>query len=51
MSKLLSDVGLTPEGVSTAVLGRLEDVPAAGSSGSLSEGETSDAAPHRRRSG
>ena len=31
MSKLLSDIGLTPEGVSAAVLGRLEDVPAAGS--------------------
>jgi 1-deoxy-D-xylulose-5-phosphate synthase len=51
MSKLLSDIGLTPEGVSTAVLGRLEDVPAADSPGGLSEGETSDAAPHRRSSG
>ncbi len=51
MSKLLSDVGLTPPGVAAAVLGRLEDVPTAKSPGSLAEGETRGAAPHRRRSG
>jgi len=49
MGKLLSDVGLTPEGVSAAVLGRLEGVPAAGCSDPVSEGDTSGAAPHRRR--
>jgi len=51
MSKLLSDIGLTPEGVSAAVLGRLEDIPAGGPAGARSEGDARDAAPHRRRSG
>ena len=50
MSKLLSDVGLTPEGVSAAVLGRLEGVPAPGPADAVSEGDTRDAEPHRRRS-
>jgi 1-deoxy-D-xylulose-5-phosphate synthase len=49
MSKLLADVGLTPEGVSAAVLGRLEGVAETGSPAVLSEGDTHDAAPHRRR--
>ena len=48
MDKLLSDVGLTPAGVSAAVLGRLEGVPTA-SADLASEGDTRDAAPHRRR--
>ncbi|MDR3685734.1 MAG: 1-deoxy-D-xylulose-5-phosphate synthase [Coriobacteriia bacterium] len=48
-SRLLSDMGLTPEGVTAAVVGRLEDV--ASSSGSLDsagEADDRDTAPHRR---
>ena len=50
MSKLLSDVGLTPEGVSAAVLGRLQGVAAIGPADAASEGDTRDAEPHRRTS-
>ena len=50
MTKLLSDVGLTPDGVTAAVLGRLEGVAAAPSADVAPEGDTHDAAPHRRRS-
>ena len=49
MSKLLSDVGLTPDGVSAAVLGRLGDI--AGSAGERPEGDARGAAPHRRTAG
>jgi len=50
MDKLLSDIGLTPTGVSAAVLGRLEDVAGSGTPDVFSEGDAHDTAPHRRRS-
>jgi len=50
MDRLLSDVGLTPEGVTAAVLGRIADVDAAraGAGDTANEGTAHDSAPHRR---
>lgn len=50
MNRLLSDVGLTAEGVTAAVLGRLDDI-AAGPAGAQPEGDAHDAASHRRTTG
>jgi hypothetical protein len=49
-SQLLSDIGLTPDGVHGAVLGRLLDLaPEAGPSGvAAAETRTDGATPHRR---
>jgi 1-deoxy-D-xylulose-5-phosphate synthase len=48
-SRLLSDMGLTPEGVTAAVVGRLEDVASStGSLDSAGEADDRDTAPHRR---
>ena len=50
MGRLLSDVGLTPESISAAVLGKLEDVDgAAGPSSAFPEADAHDPASHRRR--
>ncbi len=51
MNKLLADIGLTPDGVAAAILGRLEGVAAAGPSASRAEGDARDATPHRRSTG
>lgn len=53
MSRLLSDVGLTPEGVSTAVLGRLKDIaaPDSGHDDPHAEARDDGAQAHRRHSG
>ena len=52
MSKLLSDVGLTAEGVAAATLGRLGDIPArtheAADETVVAEAKARDAEPHRR---
>jgi 1-deoxy-D-xylulose-5-phosphate synthase len=48
-SRLLSDVGLTAEGVATAVVGRLDDLgTGAGSASPAGEADDRDTAPHRR---
>ena len=51
MDRLLSDVGLNADGVTAAVLGRIEAIDADHSFDSTSthEGTDRDAAPHRRR--
>ena len=46
-SRLLADIGLTPDGVTAAVLGRFEDLGA--STPGTGEAGDRDAAPHRRR--
>jgi 1-deoxy-D-xylulose-5-phosphate synthase len=49
-ARLLADVGLTPEGIAAAVLGRLEDLDATNDAGSATgEADQHDATPHRRR--
>ena len=51
-SRLLSDVGLTPEGVAAAVVGRLSDVENEGRTGLLAEGKADrESSSDRRRSG
>jgi 1-deoxy-D-xylulose-5-phosphate synthase len=53
MSKLLADVGLTAEGIASAVLGRLDDVGREGAgnpSNPVAEANNHDAEPHRRHS-
>jgi 1-deoxy-D-xylulose-5-phosphate synthase len=53
MSRLLSDVGLTPDGVTAAVLGRLSDLEAGRESGdgTVTEAIRDGAQAHRRHSG
>jgi 1-deoxy-D-xylulose-5-phosphate synthase len=46
-SRLLADIGLTPDGVAAAVLGRLDDLDESASS--TGEAGERDTAPHRRR--
>jgi len=50
MSRLLSDIGLTSEGVCEAVLGRLEGVPGSPVTSGSSEGDARDEAPDRHDS-
>jgi 1-deoxy-D-xylulose-5-phosphate synthase len=48
-SRLLSDMGLTPEGVTAAVVGRLDDLTSSrGPLDSAGEADDRDTAPHRR---
>ena len=51
MDRLLSDIGLTADGVTAAVLGRIADVDAdrAAAGDPANEGTAHDSAPHRRR--
>jgi 1-deoxy-D-xylulose-5-phosphate synthase len=50
-SQLLSDIGLTPDGVTTAVLGRFSDLAdSSGDTGTTGKADTRDATPNRRRS-
>ncbi len=49
MNRLLSDVGLTPESVSAAVLGKLEDVGQPDATSAFPEADAHDPASHRRR--
>jgi 1-deoxy-D-xylulose-5-phosphate synthase len=48
-SRLLADIGLTPDGVAAAVLGRLEDLGDGADEPATGEVAQRDAAPHRRR--